>query len=88
MNLIDAWHSIKNKSNTNEDAMGISNFMLTYSIQCPTVFDALLDIINSSLLTKVFPPQCKSSVITPIPKIKTPMVTSDFRPISVQTNLS
>jgi len=62
--------------------------MLSLTIGCPSVFTALLDIVNASITHKVFPAQCKLSLITPIPKVSSPSQESDFRPISVQTTLS
>jgi len=80
-NLIDVLNSIKNKNNEKDDATGFSNSMLYNTLGCPRVFDALLNIINSSFDSHVFPWRRKASLITLIPKISNPITTSDFRPI-------
>ena len=62
--------------------------MINLCIGCPSVADALLEIVNKSIKTSTFPAACKLSIITPIPKINSPKDVSDFRPISVQSNLA
>jgi len=62
--------------------------MLNYTIGCPSVHDRLIGMINDSFETHTFPRDFKTSIVHPIPKIKNAKETKDFRPISMQTNLS
>ena len=86
--LFAAWRSIKNKNKKTEDVLGIAPIMINLCIGCPSVADALLEIVNTSIKTSTFPTACNLSIITPIPKINSPKDVSDFRPISVQSNLA
>ena len=88
VDLFQAWKTIKNKTNTKEDCNGISLAMLNLIISCPNVYDTIVNLINQSIKSFTFPNALKTSVIAPIPKIPSPSKPSDYRPISVQTNLS
>jgi len=46
--LIDAWKSMKSKSKTSLDTMGLSGKIFAVVISIPHVFDTLFSIINSS----------------------------------------
>jgi hypothetical protein len=58
--------------------------MVARTINCPNVSDALVAIVNESLVDNVFPECLKTSSITPYPKIKNPTEMSHFRPVSTQ----
>jgi len=88
VDLFQAWKTIKNKTNTKEDYNGISFAMLNLIISCPNVYDAIVNLINQSIKSFTFPNALKTSVIAPIPKIPSPSKPSDYRPISVQLNVS
>jgi len=62
--------------------------MLTYTISCPSVYEELIDIINDSFSKHEFPNLFKTSIVHPIPKTKNPSDVKQFRPISIQCNLS
>src|SRR6218665_2062890 len=57
-------------------------------ILAPVCAPSLCHIINISLSHSYVPPQWKTTVIRPVPKIKNPTAAADFRPISVPPILS
>ena len=48
----------------------------------------VVDIINTSFRTKIFPNRWKSAIITPLPKVDYPSKEKDFRPISLLCTIS
>ena len=48
----------------------------------------VVDIINTSFRTKIFPNRWKSAIITPLPKVDYPSKEKDFRPISLPRTIS
>jgi len=86
--FFNVWKSVKHKDKTNADFNNISMKMLNYTIGCPSVHDRLIDMINDSFETHTFPRDFKTSIVHPIAKIKNAKEAKDFRPISIQTNLS
>lgn len=70
-------------------APGIDGLSGTMLILClPNCLPALLDIINTSLSSGIFPSHWKTSLVHPIPKKTIPESLSDFRPISILCLLS
>ncbi|KAI5721142.1 hypothetical protein M8J77_016710 [Diaphorina citri] len=53
-----------------------------------SILPVLTHIYNESLSSHVFPDMWKYSLVTPIPKVKTPSSTNDYRPISILPVLS
>jgi len=86
--LISAWKSIKNKSKTAQDQLGIAPFMIHSIIYYPAVCSALTYLVNRSLTESNFIKNFKTSAVLPIPKISNPISPSDYRPISLQATLS
>jgi hypothetical protein len=84
MELLSIYNSMKNKLKSSADVTGLAPIMLASTILCPRVSDALLQIVNRSLLDSEFPDCLRISSITPIPKIKNPSDITHFRPISTQ----
>jgi len=62
--------------------------MLNLTIGCPNVYEALTHLINKSIQSGVYPSSFKTSLIHPIPDCENPNTPADFRPISIQPNLS
>ena len=58
------------------------------TVQIHTVLSILAYLYNMSLCFSYVPPQWKVGLITPVPKIPSPMSCSDFRPITVTPILS
>lgn len=54
----------------------------------PSVLPHILELVNYSRQSSVFPARWKLAVIRPIPKISAPEVASDYRPISLLCALS
>ena len=54
----------------------------------PFALTALTNIVNSSLVSGVFPQVWKKAVVIPVPKIPDPSKPSDYRPISLLATLS
>ena len=54
----------------------------------PFLFPVILNICNASLSSSKFPEAWKHSLITPVPKVKNPASPSDFRPISILSEVS
>ena len=54
----------------------------------PSICSPITHLFNLSLLTSTVPCQWKTSVITPVAKIKQPTQCSDYRPISISPILS
>jgi len=86
--LINAWNSIKNKSKTAQDQLGIAPYMIQLVISNPIINNALTYLVNRSLVESTFINDFKISAILPIPKISNPTSPSDYRPISLQSTLS
>jgi hypothetical protein len=82
--LLCIYKEMKNKLKHSADVTGLAPVMLANTIDCPSVSDDLLHIVNSSFRQREFPDCLKTSCITPIPKCKNPVEMSDFRPISTQ----
>jgi hypothetical protein len=57
-------------------------------IGAPFFTAPLADLMNLSLSSSVVPQQWKLASILPIPKLSTPLVPSDYRPISITSVLS
>ena len=83
-----AWRSFKKKNAKNPDIYGISNCMIQQLMNTTKFSNAVRTTINSSIIMQEYPQQFKVSVVTPIPKVKNPSSVAEFRPISVQPNLS
>ena len=54
----------------------------------PFAITALTNIVNTSLVSGVFPEQWKKAIVIPIPKIPDPNNPNDYRPISLLATLS
>ena len=57
-------------------------------IGAPFFTAPLVDMLNLSLSSSVVPQQWKLAKILPLPKVSTPLVPADFRPISITPVLS
>jgi hypothetical protein len=58
--------------------------MLSQSIDCNSVAESILHIINTSLLSGIVPDKLKQSTILPLVKVKNPSSPGYLRPISIQ----
>jgi len=87
-NLFQFWKKIKKRHNTNPDLHGFCLKMLEYTIYAPNVNSVLVNLINESITTKVYPECFKVSVVIPLPKVDSPIEVSHYRPISSQSQLS
>ena len=65
---------------------GINSYVL--KLLAPRICSVLVDIINTSFHTGIFPDRWKKAIIKPIPKVAVPLAPSDFRPISLLCTLS
>ena len=54
----------------------------------PFAITALTNIVNSSLVSGIFPEQWKKAIVIPVPKIPDPNAPGDYRPISLLATLS
>ena len=82
INSFDVEHEIsmlKNKKSGGPD--GISVWFL--KLASNHLSANLLDFFNTSLWLSYIPKMLKKAIITPIPKVNTPMGSADFRPILV-----
>ncbi|KAI5739515.1 hypothetical protein M8J77_020172 [Diaphorina citri] len=79
----DALSSIKSNA-TGDDGISLK-FIKLFSC---SVVPILAHIYNSSLTSGEFPCKWKSSLVTPIPKVKSPSSVNDYRPISILPALS
>jgi hypothetical protein len=57
-------------------------------LSAPVIAQPLSWLYNQSIALGLVPTQWKEACITPVPKIKQPLVSSDYRPISVTSILS
>jgi hypothetical protein len=70
-------------------ATGLDNIPAWFlRIGAPFFNAPLADLMNLSLSSSVVAQQWKLATILPIPKISTPLVPSDYRPISITSVLS
>jgi hypothetical protein len=86
--LIKLYKKLKSRTKTVPGVTGFAPFMLKHTIRSPNVTSSLINIINSSLITAVFPACLKTSIVTPIPKMTNPKLPIDYRPVSTQPFLS
>ena len=76
--------SLRNDCSTGYDNIPVSFIKpVAEYIASPLTF-----IINNCIKTNTFPKQWKIAHISPIPKVKVPITTSDYRPISILPVLS
>ncbi len=76
--IINAIHSIKS------NALGVDLLPVKFIIKClPLLYPVIDHIFNYCLLNGVFPNVWKKANILPIPKIKSPSVPKDYRPVSI-----
>ena len=54
----------------------------------PVLAAPIAQLFNQSITAGVVPSQWKTAIITPVPKVKQPMHSADFRPISITPVLS
>ena len=70
-------------------SVGIDNInSYVIKLLAPRICTVLVNIINTSFQTGIFPDRWKKAVIKPIPKLPIPLNASDFRPISLLPTLS
>jgi len=82
--MFDAWNSLKKRSSTVYDVNNLCSRMFINYISCETVSNALLNIINTSIISGLVPSSLKQSKVIPLAKVKNPQFPSDLRPISIQ----
>ena len=82
----DIFEIVKSLKSNSCGVDDISAFFVKISIKQSVT--AILDIINSSLRSGIFPKRWKKAIVVPIPKLDTPLSPSDFRPISLLSVLS
>jgi hypothetical protein len=71
------------------NAAGVDGLSLKFlKIMLPIILPFITHIINTSLLTSVFPDDWKFSIVIPLNKIPNPTSPSDYRPISLLVVLS
>ena len=81
--LCKALSSFKTKSSGTDDIP--AHYLEKMS---PSLLPDILEIMNQSLMTSVFPHAWKQAIIIPIPKIPKPTSISHYRPISLLCSLS
>ena len=78
---------IVNKLKSNSFGVdGINSFILKLIINRVSL--VITDIVNTSLLTNIFPERWKYAIVSPIPKNNHPFKESHFRPISLLCTIS
>lgn len=86
--MIKLYKKLKTRSRTSHDSTGLAPIMLHYTIGCPSISEAITNLVNMSLVHGEFPSSLKTGIITPIPKITSPTEPAHFRPVAVQPFLS
>jgi len=78
----------RNRQSKHEDILGISPKMLSMMCQHSSTLELITNTFNHWISHDEFPSRLKISKIVPVPKKTVPTSPSDFKPISVQTNIS
>jgi Reverse transcriptase (RNA-dependent DNA polymerase) len=71
------------------EAVGLDNIYLKFiKLFLSYILSPLTNILNTSISSKLFPNDWKTSKIIPVPKMKDPSILKDYRPISILPVLS
>src|ERR1043165_2371916 len=82
--VIDAATTCKLLESMGKTAAGPDGLPSWFLVQvAPMIAEPLAYLYNASVIFSYVPPQWKTSIITPVPKVKHPKEAADYRPISV-----